>query len=95
MRIYEIIWKDIFVEKLVHKHGVQIYEAEEALQHHPLIRKVARGNCKGEDVYAAYNHIQSGRYLIVFFIQKRGGRVLPISARDMDTAERRYYGKHR
>ncbi len=38
MHITEIIWKDMFVEKLDRKHGVQIYEAEEALQHHPLIR---------------------------------------------------------
>ena len=94
MHITEIIWKDTFVEKLARKHGVQIHEAEDALQRSPLIRKVARGNCKGEDVYAAYNHIRSGRYLIVFFIQKKGGEVLPISARDMDTAERRYYEKH-
>jgi uncharacterized DUF497 family protein len=50
---------------------------------------------KGEDVYAAYAQIQNGRYLIVFFIQKKDGKILPISARDMDKAERRYYGKHR
>jgi uncharacterized DUF497 family protein len=94
MRIYEIIWKDVFIEKLARKHGVQIYEAEEALQTHSFIRRVAKGNVKGEDVYAAYAQIQSGRYLIVVFIKKKGNKILPISARDMDEAERRYYEKH-
>lgn len=94
MRIREIIWKDVFVEKFARKHDVQIYEAEEALQTCPFIRKVARGNVKGEDVYAAYAQIQNGRYLIIFFIKKKGNKVLPISARDMDEAERRYYEKH-
>jgi|GEM_PF-5677048 len=36
-----------------------------------------------------------GRYLIVFHIQKGEGMVLPISARDMNPAERKYYEKHR
>ncbi len=95
MRINEIIWKDTFVEKLACKHHVQIHEAEEALQSNPLIRRVKKGNVKDEDVYSAYKHIQNGRYLIVFFILKKGGKILPISARDMDNAERRYYEKHR
>lgn len=94
MHIDEIIWKDRIVEKLARKHHVHIHEAEEALQTFPLIRRVNRGNVKGEDVYAAYNHIQNGRYLMVFFIQKKGGKILPISARDMDNAERRYYAQH-
>ena len=95
MRIYEIIWKDTFVEKLARKHNVQVYEAEEALQGNPLIRKVTRGDVKGEDIYAAYAQISNGRYLIVIFIKKTGGKVLPISARDMDAIERRYYEQHR
>ena len=53
------------------------------------------GIFRREDVYAAYAHIQNGRYLIVFFIKKTGGKLLPISARDMDNAERRYYEKNR
>ena len=39
--------------------------------------------------------ISSGRYLIVFFISKKHGMALPISARDMDASERKYYGKHK
>ena len=37
----------------------------------------------------------AGRYLIVFYIRKLAGTILPISARDMDDAERRYYERHR
>lgn len=94
MRIDEIIWKDIFVEKLDRKHHVQINEVEEALQSNPLIRRVKKGNVKGEDVYSAQKQIRSGRFLIVFFIRKKGRKALPISARDMDHAERRYYEQH-
>lgn len=95
MIIYEIIWKQKFVEKLSSKHRVAIEEAEEALGGTPVIRKVGRGHIKGENVYAAYSQIHNGRYLIVFFINKEGNRALPISARDMDPSERRYYEKQR
>jgi len=46
-------------------------------------------------VYAALAQIASGRYLIVFFIDKKRGVVLPISARDMSSAERKYYAKQK
>jgi uncharacterized DUF497 family protein len=45
---------------------------------------------KGEHVYAAYGQSATGRYLMVFYIRKLTGALLPISARDMDEAERRY-----
>jgi hypothetical protein len=35
----------------------------------------------------------SGRYLIVFFVYKRDGRAVILSARDMTATERRTYGK--
>ena len=47
------------------------------------------------DLYAALAQIDSGRYLVVFFINKGRGVALPISARDMDSAERKYYARHR
>jgi uncharacterized DUF497 family protein len=93
--IHEIIWKQKFVEKLSFKHRVSIEEAEEVLGGKPVIRKMGRGHVKGEDVYAAYSQINTGRYLIVFFINKKGNSALPISARDMDPSERRYYERQR
>jgi uncharacterized protein len=50
---------------------------------------------KGENVYAAYGQSAAGRYLVIFYIRKITGALLPISARDMDAAERKYYGKQK
>ncbi len=95
MVITEIIWKDQFVEKLARKHGVSVAEAEETLRAAPHLRKVGKGNVKGENVYAAYGQSAAGRYLVVIYIRKPKGVILPISARDMDDAERRYYEKQK
>ena len=95
MVITQIIWKAQFVEKLATKHGVSIIEAEDVLYSRPHIRKVSRGLVKGEHVYAAYGQSAAGRYLIVFYIRKLTGALLPISARDMDDAERKYYEKQK
>ena len=77
------------------KHGVSVEEVEEVLAAKPHIRKVAKGNVKGENVYAAFGQTLGGRYLIIFYIRKRDGAILPISARDMDDGERNYYGKQK
>lgn len=95
MIISRIIWKDQFVEKLAKKHGVSIDEAEDILSATPLIRKMSKGKVKGEHVYAAYGQTKGGRYLVVFYIRKARATILPISARDMDSAERNYYGKQK
>ena len=95
MRITDVIWKQRFIDKLAVKHGVSTEDAEEVLCSASVFRRIARGRVKGEDLYAALGTTGSGRYLIVFFIDKGHGAALPISARDMDRSERRYYGKHR
>ena len=95
MQITDIIWKERYVEKLASKHGVSVAEAEEVLRSRPVFRRMAKGHVRGEDVYAALAQIRSGRYLIVFFIDKKSGMVLPISARDMDRSERNYYARIR
>ena len=95
MRITDIVWKNRYVEKLAVKHGVTVDEVEAVLLAKPLVRKVAKGRVRGEDVYSAMGQTDAGRYLIVFFIGKKHGMALPISGRNMDEQERRYYGKHR
>lgn len=95
MRIQEILWKQRFVEKLLVKHEVSMEEAEDVLYAKCLFRKVARGRVRGQDVYAAFAQTRSGCYLVVIFINKGRGTALPISARDMDGSERRYYESHR
>ena len=91
MRLYEVIWKERFVEKIAYKHSVTIEEVEEVLFSSPHVRKAEKGRVKGEDLYAAYGQTDAGRYLIVFFIRKRRAAALPISARDMTRPEQRYY----
>jgi len=91
----KIVWKDQFVEKLAAKHGVSTDEIEEVLNSKPHIRKVSKGDVKGENVYAAFGQTTGGRYLVIFYIRKRTGSILPISARDMDGGERDYYGKQK
>lgn len=95
MIIRKIIWKPEFVEKLATKHGVAKYEAEEVLNSKPHIRKMGRSKRRGENVYAAYGQSGGGRYLVVFYIRKLTGALLPISARDMDGGERDYYAKQK
>jgi uncharacterized protein len=90
MKLFEVIWKDRFVEKLEVKHGVSTWEAEEVIFEKPHIRRWQKGRVKGEDLYVAYGQTHGGRYLIVFFIRKETA-ALPISARDMTDSERNYY----
>ena len=93
MEVREVIWLDAFVDKLWRKHHVRIEEVEDVLYGSPRIRKVARGDVAGEDVYAALGQTAAGRYLSVFFILKAGARALVISARDMSAKERHRHGE--
>ena len=93
MKIKKIIWKEAIVDKLERKHNVFVSEVEEMLRGKKTIRRIKRGNVKGEDVYLALGQTGDGRYLSIFFILKKDGSVLPISARDMDAKERKRY-KH-
>lgn len=91
MRLRQVIWKSQFVDKLQAKHGVSTDETEEVLFSSPLVRRVGKGQVRGEDLYAAYGQTDDGRYLVVFFVRKQETAALPISARNMTSAERRYY----
>ena len=93
MRIEGVSWKREVVDKLSSKHGVEIYEVEQALMARPKIRFVEQGERQGEDVYLALGQSEAGRYLAVLFIYKQTREVLILSARDMAQKERRHYGK--
>ena len=95
MRLYNIIWRDRFVEKIADKHSVGMEEIEEVLFSEPHVCLIEKGRVKGENLYAAYGQTRAGRYLIVFFILKQRTTALPISARDMTQAERRYYERQK
>ena len=91
MKLYEVIWKERFVDKIAARHGVTTDEVEDVLFSHPFVRLVERGRVTGENLYVAYGQTEAGRYLVVFFIRKPGSAALPISARGMTRAEQRYY----
>ena len=91
MRISGIIWLDDIVEKLEEKHHVLQSEVRETLMNRPQFRRVEKGHRPGEHVYSAAGQTDAGRYLPVFFVYKREGQALILSARDMTHAERREY----
>ncbi|MEK6303489.1 MAG: BrnT family toxin [Acidobacteriota bacterium] len=91
MRLYEVIWKERFVDKIAAKHGITTEEVEDVLFSRPFVRFVEKGRVTGENLYVAYGQTEAGRYVLVFFIRKPQSAALPISARDMTRAEQRYY----
>ncbi len=91
MYVADIIWLRDIVDKLQWKHQVSPDEVEEVLFGQPLFRRVQKGHVAGEDVYAAMGQTDAGCYLVIFFVYKRSQQALIISARDMDSAERRQY----
>jgi len=97
LRLYEVIWKERFIEKIKSKHNITTDEVEQVLfSDKAHFRRAQKGRIKGEDLYAAYGQTEMGRYMIVFFIDKnRRNAALPISARDMSKTERRYYAQKR
>ena len=91
MRIQDVIWHEEFVAKIADKHGIMTDEVEHVLFSSPHVRWAEKGRVKGEHLYVAYGQTPAGRYLVVFFIRKRGSAVLPITAREMTRAEQRYF----
>ena len=93
MNITGIIWLRNIVDKLAWKHNVSTDEVEELLNNSPRFRFIESGDVDGEHVYAATGQTNSGRYLVTFFIFKKTGEALIVSARDMSGKERKSYGK--
>ena len=93
MEIRNIIWIDVFVDKIWEKHHVKTDEVEDVFDSSPKVRFIKDGDVKGENMYAAMGQTRGGRYLIVFFILKQNGSALIVSARDMSRKERRFYEK--
>jgi uncharacterized DUF497 family protein len=91
MFIDDFLWLSEIAEKLATKHHVSQDEVEEVFFNRPKYRFVESGHRASEDVYSAGGQTDSGRYLIVFFIHKPDNTALVLSARNMDSAERRRY----
>ena len=93
MKIAGIIWLQEIVEKINFKHRVTQEEVREVLKNSSHFRFVEKGHRLGENVYSAMGQTDAGRYLIVFFVRKRTGQALIVSARDMTAGERKRYEK--
>jgi uncharacterized DUF497 family protein len=89
LRITGFIWLTDIVRKLATKHGVRQQEVKEVFVGSPRFRFVEKGHRPGENVYVALGQTNAGRYLVIFFVHKKDGRALILSARDMTRAERR------
>jgi uncharacterized protein len=93
LRITGFIWLEQYVEKLAWKHDVTPAEVEAMFFAGPTYRFVERGHTLGENFYSAMGQSEDGRYIIAFFIHKQDGRALIVSARGMDDAEKKRYGR--
>jgi uncharacterized DUF497 family protein len=91
--IDDIIWLDTIAEKLAWKHHVLTTEVEEVLTGHCKIFKKETGKVEGEHLYNALGRTKNGRYLSIFFIKKLNNKALIVTARDMDSNERKRYEK--
>lgn len=93
LKLTRIIWLPQFETKVRTKHGVEPDEVESVLLGQPKILFWERGEVPGEDFYLGLGKTHAGWYLAVFFLLKKAGKVLVISARDMNARERKRYGK--
>ncbi|OGQ00215.1 MAG: hypothetical protein A2Z51_05350 [Deltaproteobacteria bacterium RBG_19FT_COMBO_52_11] len=93
MKISSIILLEEIVEKISAKHHVGLDEVREVLNTASHFRFIEKGHRRGENVYAALGQTDSGRYLIIFFVHKKGNQALILTARDMTDAERKRYEK--
>jgi hypothetical protein len=61
LKLYEVIWKDRFIAKIEHKHGISTQEVEEVLFSNALFRRAQKGRVRGEDLYVPYGQTEAGR----------------------------------
>ncbi len=72
------------------KHNVQNWECEQVFFNKLLLVLEDPGHSGAEKRWAAFGKTDSGRLLVVIFT-KRGNLLRVISARDMNSKERKFY----
>jgi len=94
MHINRVVIQDGYADKIWGKHQVDEDEVRDVLSYRKTsFRKLEKGRVAGEDLFGAYGQTDAGRYLSIFFIYKFNRDAFVISARDMDSKERRRYAK--
>jgi hypothetical protein len=66
---------------------------EEVLGGDCKVFRKEKGKVEGEHLYNALGKTEAGRFLSVFFVRKLGNKALIVTARDMNTSERKRYGE--
>ena len=89
LKINDFEWDDGNVLHIELGHGVRPEEAEEVFAIKPLFRKTRKGH------YVALGPTLDGRFLTLVFELKKGGIVRVITGWDMDSAEKRYWRRHK
>jgi hypothetical protein len=67
LEIIQLIWLEDIVDKLHWKHNVEEHEVVEMLENNPKFTLEEKGFKEGEDVYGAFGHTLTGRFLSLFF----------------------------
>lgn len=84
MEFWHYDWDEHNIEHIA-EHGIEVEEVEQALARKPVLRRGRQGR------YLALGQSEAGRYLFVVVEDLGEYWARVITARDMTTAERRYY----
>ena len=87
-------WRDDRVEHIV-RHEVAPEEVDEAVfDREAVLEKAGPARRDPSQIaYVSLGRTRAGRYLMVVLIHEGGGVGFPITARDMNRAERRRYSR--
>jgi len=91
--INTILWNNDRASHIA-KHGIEIYEVEEAVFDDPYgaTKKIAVSQRDSNQyIYRFLGRSTEGRYIAFFYIYHGRSVVYPVTARDMTEAERRAY----
>ncbi|OPX92161.1 MAG: hypothetical protein A4E52_00102 [Pelotomaculum sp. PtaB.Bin013] len=97
MKVYQIGWTKDRINHIA-RHKIEPYEVEQVAfeDPHRLIMKVhVSYSDSNKFIYRLLGRTEGGRYLAFFFIPQGRGTVYPVTAREMDAAERRLYNANR
>ncbi len=90
MRIDELIWDDWNIEHIA-EHGVEPEEVDSlTIERYHLVRR-AGVTRYGLPRYHLYGQTDTGRYLFVVLDREEGHAFYVVTARDMNTAEKRAF----
>lgn len=95
VRIRRLDWRPDRVEHIA-RHGVDPDEVEEAVfddRQGLLLRLGPAERNPDETVYRHLGRTEAGRYLFAALIYVGQGEALPLTARDMNDAEKRRYSR--